>query len=443
MTRFRWIGLLLILLSSGLSILWGISAARSGSGGELDFRAIYYGTRCLLHHHDPYSQNELESFYRTDGGERPLESIQARQAVTQYVNMPTTFIFLAPFAMLPWGTAYTLWLALTAGVFILAALLMWDTGASYAPGVSLFLVCILLANSEMLFATGNSAGIVVGLCVVAVWCFFQERFVPAGIICLAVSLAIKPHDAGFVWFYFLLAGGVLRKRALQTLVLTAVLGLFALVWVQHVAPHWMQNWQTNLSAISMHGGMNEPGPSSLTGHTPGMVINLQAVVSVFWDDPRIYNPVSYLVCGALLLVGGVRTIRSKFTQRSAWLALAAVVALTMLVTYHRPPDAKLLLLAVPACAILWAEGGRIIRWIALLVTTAGVVLTGDISLAILLNTARNLHVSSTGISGVIATLVLSRPASLILLVVGVFYLWAYLRRTPPLHTEAGISRQAP
>jgi len=31
----------------------------------------------------------------------------------------------------------------------------------------------------------------------------------------------------------------------------------------------------------------------------------------------------------------------------------------MLVTYHRPFDAKLLLLAVPACAMLWAEGGRI------------------------------------------------------------------------------------
>jgi hypothetical protein len=438
----RRIALALILLSGGISILWGISAAQAGSGGELDFRSIYYGTRCLLHHHDPYSQNELENFYQADGGESPSESMPARQAVTQYVNMPTTFIFIAPFAGMPWGAAYALWLICTAGIFTLAAFLMWDVGASYAPGVSLFLVCILLANSEMLFATGNSAGIVVGLCVVAVWCFLQERFVLVGILCLAASLAIKPHDAGFVWLYFLLAGGAHRKRALQTLILTAVLGLFAFAWVQLAAPHWMQNWQANLSAISMHGGMNEPGPSSLTGRTPGMVIDLQAIVSVFRDDPRIYNPVSYLVCGTMLLVWIVRTLQLRSSRARAWLALSAVVALTMLVTYHRPPDAKLLLLAVPACAMLWAEGGRI-RWIALLVTSAGVVLTGDIPLAMLLNAARNLPPNSTGILGAILTLALSRPASLILLIFGVFYLWAYLRRTPPFPAKAGTSQQAP
>jgi hypothetical protein len=34
---------------------------------------------------------------------------------------------------------------------------------------------------------------------VAAWCFIKGRFIPAGILCLAVSLAIKPHDAGLVW----------------------------------------------------------------------------------------------------------------------------------------------------------------------------------------------------------------------------------------------------
>ena len=60
---------------------------------------------------------------------------------------------------------------------------------------------------------------------VAVWCFIRERFVPAGILCLAVSLAVKPQDAGLVWLYFLLVGGVYPKRALQTLVAMLALGL--------------------------------------------------------------------------------------------------------------------------------------------------------------------------------------------------------------------------
>ena len=429
MTRTRRTALIWILLASGVSILWGNSIGQS-SNGWVDFRAIYYGTRCLMQHHNPYKVSELESVYRAEGGERPSETIAARQAVTLYVNVPTTFIFTAPFAMVPWGPAHMLWITLTAGVIILAAFLMWSLGARYAPNLSLFLICFLLANCEQIFCTGNTAGIAVGLCVIATWCFLEERFVLAGVLCLAVSLAIKPHDSGMVWLYFLLTGGVHRKRALQTLSITFLLALSAFLWVSHVAPHWMQDWQSNLSTISASGGINEPGPASLTSHGADMVIDLQAAISIFKDDPRIYNPASYLICGAFLLAWSVRTLGSRFSQSNAWIALASVSALTMLVTYHRPWDSRLLLLAIPACAMLWAEGGRL-RWTALLVTAAGTVLTADIPLAILANLSNQMHMGTTGIIGKMLTVVLIRPASLILLVVGVFYLWLYLRRVVP------------
>jgi len=131
MTRTRRNALVWILLASGISIGWGFSIGQT-LNGWVDFRAVYYGTRCLLEHHNPYNVNELEQVYRTEGGERPSETIQARQAVILYVNMPTAFIFIAPFAMLPWGPAHLLWVTLTAGVFTLAAFLMWDIGSRYA-----------------------------------------------------------------------------------------------------------------------------------------------------------------------------------------------------------------------------------------------------------------------------------------------------------------------
>jgi hypothetical protein len=332
--------------------------------------------------------------------------------------------------VLPWGLAHVLWVVLTAGVFILAALLMWDLGASYAPGVSLFLICILLVNCESIFVAGNTAGIAVSLCVLAAWCFLRERFVPAGILCMALSLAIKPHDAGLVWLYFLLAGGVYRKRALQTFFITAILGLTAFLWVSHIAPHWMQDWQSNLATISAPGGINEPGPASLTGRSAFMVIDLQAAISIFRDDPRFYNPASYLFCGVLLLLWAVRTLRSSFSTARAWIALAGIVPITMLITYHRPWDAKLLMLTIPACALLWAEGGRIAR-IALLVNSLGLLLTADIPLAILSNIPKQLHVGTAGIFGQMLTFVLIRPASIILLVMSIFYLWVYLQREFP------------
>jgi hypothetical protein len=267
--------------------------------------------------------------------------------------------------------------------------------------------------------------------VIAVGCFLEEKFVWAGILCLAVSLVIKPHDAGSVWLYFVLAGGVHRKRALQTLLVTVVLGLAAVLWVTPIAPHWMQELHSNILFDQSPAGHGNPGPSSTErGSGPSMVINLQSAIYVFSNDPRIYNPVTYLICGALLVIGLVRTLRSRFSRQGAWLALAAVVPITIIVTYHRPYDAKLLMVAVPACAILWAEG-RPIRWLALLVTTAGIVFTADIPLTLLTILSSTFHISTHGLSGQMLTVVLTRPTPLILLAMAIFYLWMYMRRTMP------------
>jgi hypothetical protein len=426
MKRTNQIGLAWILLSCAISIVWGSSLGPAATRW-VDFKAVYYGTRCLLEHHNPYSQSELDGVFQSEGRESPLASLRDHVGVTLYVNVPATFIIVVPFALLPWGSAHVLWMTLTAGAFILAALLMWSVAANYAPDVSLFLMCILLANCEAIFAAGNTAGIVVCLCVVAVWCFLKKRFELAGVLCLSVSLAIKPHDAGLVWLFFLLAGGVYRKRALQSFFITAVLGLSAVLWVSLVAPHWMQDWQTNLAAIASHGGLNDPSLNSVTGRTGGMVIDLQSAISVFRDDPRIYNPASYMVCGALLLIWLVSTLRSRFSQSRAWFALAVIVPLTMLVTYHRPWDAKLLMLTVPACAMLWAEGGAI-AGIALLLNGAAIVMTADLPLTIFTMLTNPIRIPITGFPGQILTVVLMRPVPFILLAMSIFYLWIYVRR---------------
>lgn len=442
MTISRRVSLALILLSSAISVVWGFSLGQTGNGW-VDFRAVYYGTRCLIEHRDPYKVRDLENVYLAEKGAPPYETMQAHQAVTLYVNVPTTFVLVAPFAVLPWGPAHLLWIMGIAGVFILAAILMWDIGARYAPKISLILVCILLANCESLFVAGNTAGIVVGLCGVAVWCFVEQRFELAGAVCLGLSLAMKPHDGGLVWLCFLLRGGGYRKRALQSLLVTGAVGIVALLWVSHVAPHWMQEWQSNLATISQPGGINEPGPSAVTGRSAAMVVDLQAALSIFRDDAHFYNLISYLFCGTLLLLWAVRTLKQsgpgEFSAASSvqgsrsrleiWVALAAVTALTLLVTYHRPWDAKLVMLMIPGCAMLWARGGRAARG-AVAVTGAAIVLTGDIPLVVLVKIADLLHANTSSVAKKILTVVLTRPASLILVATALFYLWVYLRSGP-------------
>jgi hypothetical protein len=395
----------------------------------IDFKGIYYFTRCLLQHTDPYQPSEPLRIYLADGVNRPMPPNEPLQVLTLDEYTPTTFIFVAPFATLPWETAAVLWAMLGFGGIIVAAFLMWDLASCYAPAISCCLICFILANCEILFTIGNPAAIAISLCAVCVWCFLKDRFVWVGVLCLAASLAIKPHDAGFVWLYFLLAGAPYRKRALQTLAITAVIGLAAIAWVTPIAPHWVQEWHSNLIAISGHGGICDPGPAASNGRGPIMIIGLQSVVAVFRDDPRIYNSVSLLICGALLLIWAFRALRVLVSETNTYLALAAVAPLTLLVSYHRAHDSKLLLLAVPACAMLWASG-RLIRWLGLLFTSAAIVFTADMPLTILKILTKNLHLSTTELSGQMLTVLVMWPAQLTLLAMGIFYLWIYVRHDP-------------
>jgi len=373
----------------------------------------------------------LQQEYASEGGKfpaKPADEFLFRRAMLTCVNLPSSLLLIAPLAILPWKFAASIWTALNAAGLLLAATLIWLAAVNRALKLSTVLICLLLSNAELVLGLGNLAGIVVSLCVIAVWCFLEERFVLAGIFCLAVSLALKPHDAGLVWLYFLLAGGVNRKRALQTLGLTAALTLPAILWVSHVAPQWPQELRANLHTLSAHGSVNDPGPDSLTFHSADNVISLQALFSLIRDDPRFYNVASYLACGMLLLAGAIRVLKSPFTEKNAWLALAAISALSMLPVYHRAYDAKLLLLAVPACAMLWGEGKHLGR-IAGVMTTAALLSTADVPATILLVLMNSLKVSAASVWGRLSIALVFHCAPLILLATGVFYLWIYLRRT--------------
>ena len=162
-----------------------------------------------------------------------------------------------------------------------------------------------------------------------------------------------------------------------------------------------------------------------------MLVNLQAIFSVFRDDPRFYNPASYLVCAPLLLIWGLVVLRSRPSRLRAWLALAAIAPLSMLPVYHHLYDAKLLLLTLPACAMLWAERGWLGK-LALSVNCAGFVLTGDLPWTVILAVINRLGAPPEGLALRMLVAVQVFPAPLILLVMGIFYLWAcVLRRSDP------------
>jgi len=144
--------------------------------------------------------------------------------------------------------------------------------------------------------------------------------------------------------------------------------------------------------------------------------------------PSFYNLASYLICGSLLVAGAIRVLTSRFTKENAWIALAAIAALSMLPVYHRGYDAKILLLTVPACSLLWATDARL-KWAAGLLTAFALLCTADVPSTILLTIMNGLKIGTASIFGKVLTVTVFHPAPLVLLATGVFYLWVYFRRT--------------
>jgi hypothetical protein len=415
-------GLYVMLLGTVFFLLFGFVLMNTGRVPLLDFRTAYYSGLSLIQHLDPYNESDVAPLY-AERHENHLVSDRDQQVITRNIYLPPAFAFTVPLALLPFKLGESLWFLLILCSFVLGTFLMASAAGEHAPLLAAGLLAFCLANSGSLLFFGNPAGFVVPFCVIAAWCFIRQRFTLAGIACLMVSLAFKPHDAGFVWLYFLLAGGIYRRRALATLAYLAALGIPALAWISHIAPAWPREIAANLQVFSAPGGMNDPSG----GHGSLVLTNLQCITSFFWPDPHSYNLAGYLVCAPLLLVWAFLTLRSRPTAPSAWLALAAIAPLTMLPVYHRQYDAKLILLAVPACALLWSRRGAL-GWAAALVTTIAFVLNGDLPWVVFLAVLNHLHLSLAGSSGRILTAVWDFPVPLSLLAMSIFYLAAFARQ---------------
>lgn len=441
MTRARRDGLYLVILGALVFVIMGFALEKAVAVSTADFRVVYFSARCLLEHHDPYSQTDLQETYRTDGGETSKDTPIIRLTETQYIYFPTAFPFTVPFALLPFSLARVLWLIVLAASLILGAFLMWNVGANYAPILSGILVGLSLATSELFLVVGNPGGIAIGLSVIAVWCFIEDRWIPAGIVCFSMSLMLKPHVSGLLWLYFLLAGGTYRRRALQTLSVVALCSAVSVLWISYVAPHWMSGLIANLLANGAHGALSDPGPKSLAGHGIGMMINLQTVFSAFRDDPRFYNPLSYITFAVPFLAWIIKTLRTKESAVAAWFALAPISALSMLPVYHRLFDAKIFLVAIPACAMIWAKGGAV-AWLASVLSVAEALLTGGFPWAIFLALMKHFHGWDHWSNPMLVMGMQMFPVPITLLLVGIFFLWAYLWKMPgePTTVRTGPSR---
>ena len=345
MKTTRWLDFILSLLCICTSLAWSLQIRKTleGSFAMTDFGGIYFESLCALRGKDPYNRvGPIEEFTRAKE-ELPHDPRKARVTtiiVAVCVYLPTALFLLAPFSLLSWSTAQVVWTAASALALLIAALLVLKLAREGPLWLSRLLVYLILANCISIFLSGNVAAVVVGLCIAGSWSFLTERYAGLGVILLSVALALKPHDVGFVWLYFLLAGGVRRKYAIRSLGMAIVIGICAALWITPVSPHWIWELKNNNEAVSALGSTSDPGPTGLTNGGVAPVIDLQAMFSIFRNDPHFYNPIAYGLGGVLLLIWIAGVIRKQKTYESSLLAIGSISILTLLPVYHRHATAR-------------------------------------------------------------------------------------------------------
>jgi hypothetical protein len=419
----RKLGLIPVSLGAGI-LLWilGFVLHVKAVDTAKDLIGGYYSAHCLLHHRDPYDPGNVLDTFRAEGGEHPMDDELTREITSRYLYPPSAFAVVVPLALLPWSVAKVVWAVGSVCSLIVAGFLVLDLCAGGASVLGGVFIGYLLATSYVLVVLSNPSELAIGLSIIAAWCFLRERYAWAGIVCLAASLVVKPQIAGLAWLCFLLAGGMFRRRALQTLLVAVVVSLPFVLWVWRVAPNWNAELRSNVDAFSVRGGATDPGPSSKSAND---LVDLQVMVSRVWDRPDVYNAVSYVVVAPLLVAWAVITIRRRGSPGSALYGLAAISPLSLLPVYHHVYDAKLLLLTVPALTLVWVRRDRA-SWPALLLTGVSFVLLGDTTHRMVMKLTEDVQGLSAGAASVINSLALC-AAPLSLLAIGVFYTWVFWR----------------
>jgi hypothetical protein len=238
------------------------------------------------------------------------------------IQPPTTALFTAPLAALPFGPAYAIWLAVIAGSVLLA----WWLAA---PGTPLARAGHLVAMVALLpIGLGLFVGQVVFIVFAAVlagwWLLRRGRDLVAGLV--LVLILLKPQEAALVPLVLVVIG---RYRAFVAWACGAL--VFGLGAMLAIGPQGVSAYASRLSSVSSHpqAWVSVPNlsvPSLVGGGYAGLaaaaaVIALALYAAWVHRDSNLELPLAIGLVGSLAATPYLHEPDTVMLVAAAWLWL--------------------------------------------------------------------------------------------------------------------------
>jgi hypothetical protein len=259
---------------------------------------------------------------------------------------------------------------LNGSLLVISAILVLSLCPSSQRWPATIVVSLILATSGILLVLGQPAAFAISLVIIASYLFLRARSLPLAAFLLMLSLAVKPQIGGLLAIYLLAQKPYRRYAAIAmggALALLVCAGLSLRLHPQSAT--WTSTLRANLVATLSPGGSADPRQANqeAVGDT-----NLQTLTSIFFADADTFNLIAYSIFLGLLIAWITVVSRSNASLEVHFLALAALSVLSLIPVYHRFYDTRLLLLTVPAIAVIFQKG-RIMGWLIAVLTVLAVI----------------------------------------------------------------------
>lgn len=315
---------------AGWNLLQLSAAVSSGRVPLYDFVEYWSAGRVLLSGGDPYNSAEMLQIQRSVGWKAPDPLMMW--------NPPWTFIFVLPFAVMPYWTARGIFLLIQGAALVTAADYTWRRfgGPDRSRWIA-WLAAVLYLPCMMALYLGQINPLVLAGLVGFLWATDRRNYFAAG--AMTLPIAVKPHLLYLFWVFLLL--WIWQERRWMVLVGLGVSLLVALSPVLLLRPSVVTSYFEALTSVRGPAIWMAPslGVALMVAFSP-MLVWLRFVPTLLgalcalwlcWRWRGVFSWDRHMIPVLLLSI-----VTTSFCWMFDWLVLLPVV-LVILIRFQRSP----------------------------------------------------------------------------------------------------------